>query len=97
MLGARDLRQYLRDGYPVVRQLFSLDEMEQYRHHFMRLGGQGSYPDDLASIDPMSDDPFMRYLRIIHMQHRDEINLRWPLALHSAVNLMPSAFVPEEA
>ncbi len=79
MLEARDLQQYEQDGYLVVRRLFSLDEVERYRDHFMRLRGQGSYPGDLAGVDPASDDPLKRYPRMIHMHRWDDLSLQWLL------------------
>ncbi len=81
MLEARDLQQYERDGYLVVRQLFSLDEVEQYRDHFMCLRAQGSYPGDLVGVDSTSHDPLKRYPRMIHMHRWDELSLQWLLDL----------------
>src|ERR671933_1359620 len=72
-------RQYERDGYLLVRQLFAPDEVAHYREHFMTLRGQGTYPGDFVGVDPTSNDPLKRYPRMIHMHRWDELSLRWVL------------------
>jgi phytanoyl-CoA hydroxylase len=76
---AEHLREYERDGYTIVRTLFAPEEAAHYRAHFMALRGQGAFPGDLAAIDPASDDPLLRYPRMIHMHRWDELSLRWLL------------------
>ena len=71
--------QYERDGYVVVRGLFAADEVARYREHFMALRGQGAFPGDLVGVDPASDDPLIKYPRMIHMHRWDELSLAWLL------------------
>ena len=73
------VERYKREGYVVVSQLFSPEEAAQYRAHFMELRGQGSFPGDLVGVDPASDDPLLRYPRMIHMHRWDEATLHWML------------------
>ncbi len=70
---------YQQQGYVVVEGLFSPEEVEQYREHYMTLRRHGSYPGDLVGIDPRSNDPLKRYPRMIHMHRWDEVSLRWLL------------------
>jgi phytanoyl-CoA hydroxylase len=77
MLSAAQLDGYQRDGYLVVRGLFSPEEVAHLREHFMALRAAGSYPGDFGGVDPTSNDPLKRYPRMIHMHRWDEISLRW--------------------
>jgi ectoine hydroxylase-related dioxygenase (phytanoyl-CoA dioxygenase family) len=72
-------QHYQENGYVVVRGLFSPDEVEEYREHFMKLRRHGSYPGDLSGVDTTSNDPLKRYPRMIHMHRWDEVSLRWLL------------------
>jgi len=68
---------YDRNGYVVVRGLFSQEEVERYREHYMTLRKRGSYPGDTAGVDVRSNDPLKRYPRMIHMHRWDDISLQW--------------------
>jgi len=72
-----DVQEYQQQGYVVVRQLFTPDEVEQYREHFMYMRSQGSYPGDMVGVEVTSDDPLKRFPRMINMHHWDELSLRW--------------------
>jgi ectoine hydroxylase-related dioxygenase (phytanoyl-CoA dioxygenase family) len=72
-------RFYQTNGYVVVPQLFSPDEVERYREHYMTLRRHGSYPGDHAGVDVTSSDPLKRYPRMIHMHRWDETTLQWML------------------
>ncbi len=72
-----DVQEYQQQGYVVVRQLFTSDEVERYREHFMYMRGQGSYPGDMVGVEVTSDDPLKRFPRMINMHHWDELSLRW--------------------
>jgi hypothetical protein len=63
----------------VIEDLFSPEEVERYREHYMTLRRHGSYPGDFAGVEPASADPLKRYPRMIHMHRWDEISLRWML------------------
>jgi ectoine hydroxylase-related dioxygenase (phytanoyl-CoA dioxygenase family) len=66
-----------QNGYVVVKGLFSQEEVERYREHFMTLRKRGSYPGDFAASEQQSNDPLKRYPRMIHMHRWDEVSLRW--------------------
>jgi phytanoyl-CoA hydroxylase len=70
-------QQFQDDGYVVVRGLFSADEVDRYRDHFMTLRKHGSYPGDFPGTDLKSNDPLKRYPRMIHMHRWDELSLQW--------------------
>jgi ectoine hydroxylase-related dioxygenase (phytanoyl-CoA dioxygenase family) len=65
------------NGFVVVPGLFSADEAESYRDHFMTLREKGIYEGDFAGVDLTSADPLKRYPRMIHMHRWDDISLRW--------------------
>lgn len=70
-------RAFQRCGYAVARRLFSAEETESLREHYMRLRAADTYPGDFAGVDPQSEDPLKRYPRMIHMHRWDETSLRW--------------------
>jgi phytanoyl-CoA hydroxylase len=74
--------QFEREGYVVARGLFSADEVERLKNHYMRLRAQGSYPGDSAGVaragvPEESPDPLKKYPRMIHMHRWDDVSLRW--------------------
>ncbi len=73
------VRQFREEGFTVVPALFSAVEVAGYRAHFMALRGQGAFPGDLVGVDPRSDDPLLKYPRMIHMHRWDDRSLRWLL------------------
>ena len=79
MLTSEQKRQFDGQGYLNVRKLFSAEEVERYRQHFMALRAAGSYPGDSAGIDNGSHDPLKRYPRMIHMHRWDELSMKWML------------------
>lgn len=80
MLSIEQRQSFERDGYLVVRELFSADEVRDLRGHYMRLREAGSYPGDMVAETRLkSDDPLVRYPRMIHMHHWDELSRRWLL------------------
>ena len=79
MLTEEGLAQYRQDGYVVVRGLFSPEEVERLRDHYMELRAAGAYPGDSAGVDVGSNDPLKRFPRMIHMHRWDDLSLRWML------------------
>jgi ectoine hydroxylase-related dioxygenase (phytanoyl-CoA dioxygenase family) len=73
------LKLYRRDGCCVIPSLFSPDEVETLRAHFMRLRRAGKYPGDFDGVDLTSADPLKRFPRMIHMHRWDETSLNWLL------------------
>jgi phytanoyl-CoA hydroxylase len=78
------LADYATGGYAVARGLFTLQEVEALKAHYMRLRTTGSYPGDSAGVarEGVADDvpdPLQKYPRMIHMHRWDDISLRWML------------------
>ncbi|GCE22493.1 phytanoyl-CoA dioxygenase family protein [Dictyobacter kobayashii] len=75
---AKEVKQFFdENGYVVVKQLFSPEEVAAYRDHFMDLRLRGSYPGDLVGSDPTTNDPLKRYPRMIQMHHWDATSLQY--------------------
>jgi phytanoyl-CoA hydroxylase len=68
---------YNQDGFFVARGLFSAQEAELLREHYMTLRAAGSYPGDTVGVSSNANDPLQRYPRMIHMHHWDDISLKW--------------------
>jgi ectoine hydroxylase-related dioxygenase (phytanoyl-CoA dioxygenase family) len=77
VLSADDKQFYQQNGYLLVKALFSSDEVESYKQHFMRLREEGAKPGDFSGVDQTSNDPLKRYPRMIHMHRWDSVSLRW--------------------
>lgn len=73
------LQQYQQQGYVVVEELFSQEEVAFYLDHYMRMRESGTYPGDDAGVDSSSSDPLRRYPRLIHMHRWDAVSLQWML------------------
>lgn len=69
--------QYARDGFCIVRGLFSAEECDDLREHYMALRKQGEHPGDYAGVDSNAKDPLHKFPRMIHMHRWDEKSLRW--------------------
>src|SRR4051812_28935107 len=77
MISTKEQEAYQRDGYAIVRGLFSPEEVAHLRDHFMRLREAGTYAGDFGGVDATSQDPLKRYPRMIHMHRWDETSLQW--------------------
>lgn len=79
MLSLSQMEDYQRDGYFVAPALFSQEEVESLKEHFMELRAAAKYPGDFDGVDLTSADPLKRYPRMIHMHRWDETSLKWLL------------------
>lgn len=79
MIKSSDKSFYDQNGYVVLRGVFSSDEVAALRDHYMELRAQGEHPGDLTGVKPDSDDPLLRYPRMIHMHYWDETSMKWML------------------
>lgn len=77
MLTSEIREQWARDGYAVVPQLFTREEVEGYKAHYMDLRSRGSYEGDMVGVDANSNDPLKKFPRMIHMHRWDDRSLRW--------------------
>ena len=79
MVTAAQKKFYDENGYVIIKNLFSDDEVAYYRDHYMQLREAGTYEGDNSGIDLGSDDPLKRYPRMIHMHRWDDASLHWML------------------
>lgn len=71
--------QFKTEGFVSVPSLFSLDEVETIKAHFMELNRQGhGFAGDRASIIN-DDDPLKAFPRIVHPHRVDKLSLDWLL------------------
>lgn len=76
MLQKTHIQQYRQSGFTIVRALFSHEECDALREHYMQMNARGDYPGG-ESIDRTSDDSLHHYPRIM-MPHRfEEVGLNW--------------------
>lgn len=69
--------EFERNGYTVVRGLFTEAEVAHYRDHYMALRAANTYYGDFAGVDLTSSDPLKRYPRMIHMHRWDKTSLEF--------------------
>ncbi|MCC7452351.1 MAG: phytanoyl-CoA dioxygenase family protein [Anaerolineae bacterium] len=95
MLPTEQIEQYQRDGYLVVKGVFSPEEVSAYRQHYMALREAQAHPGDYVGVpiqkmikDPTKlagraqddrPDPLQKYPRMIHMHRWDDTSLQWLL------------------
>ena len=75
---------YNENGYAVVPGLFSSDEAEQCRDHYMHLRQTGAYPLDHKGVGTDAVDPILQYPRMTHVQRWDRASLEWLTAARLA-------------
>src|SRR6266542_3402565 len=91
MIDDRARRTFEEQGYVVARALFGERETAFWRDHFTRLREAGAYPGDVVGVEPDSDDPLLKYPRMIHVHRRDRVALDWllePRLAHSLTSLL---------
>ena len=71
--------QFARDGYLIVRGLFSPTETATYRDHYMQLNEERRVPGDTRFAGANPTDPLVKYPRMLQMHRWDEISLNWLL------------------
>jgi ectoine hydroxylase-related dioxygenase (phytanoyl-CoA dioxygenase family) len=86
--------QFQNQGYVVVPNLFSSEEVTFYQDHYMTLRQAGTYAGDFAGIDLQSSDPLKKYPRMIHMHRWDETSLAW--LIEARLNRCMTAFLGRE-
>jgi phytanoyl-CoA hydroxylase len=69
--------EFKTQGYTIVPQLFSKEEVATYIDHYMTLRGKGTYPGDFPGVNVNDADPLKKYPRMIHMHRWDELSLKW--------------------
>lgn len=79
MLSEKDKKFYDENGYVVLKGLFPPEEVDVLRTHYMELREAGEYPGDLTGVKVDSDDPLLRFPRMIHMHYWDDASMKWML------------------
>ncbi|MGO8673992.1 MAG: phytanoyl-CoA dioxygenase family protein [Capsulimonadaceae bacterium] len=89
-----NIDQFGREGYTVVRGLFTHDEVDRYIDHYMALRAAGKYWGDFAGVDLTSADPLRLYPRMIHMHRWDTTSLDFLLDVR--INAVMTAILGAE-
>jgi phytanoyl-CoA hydroxylase len=71
------VQNFRRDGYTVVRGMFSKQECETLIEHYMKMRAEGPKPGDYAGVDVTSSDPLKKFPRMIQMHRWDELSRKW--------------------
>ncbi|GAA1605285.1 phytanoyl-CoA dioxygenase family protein [Kribbella hippodromi] len=69
--------EFERTGYTMVRGLFSTDEAERLRDHYMDARHRGPKGQNFAGHDSPDRDPLKRYPRMAQMHRWDDASLQW--------------------
>jgi ectoine hydroxylase-related dioxygenase (phytanoyl-CoA dioxygenase family) len=90
MISQETRRFYDDNGYVVIKGIFSPEEVVALREHYMEVRARGAHPGDMTGIQPDSNDPLLRYPRMIHMHYWDETSMNWMLdaRLREALNAL---------
>lgn len=88
------IAQYQRDGYVIVSDLFSPEEVAKFREHYTTLREQGEVPGDNVKVDPNSSDPLKRYPRMMQPHRWDPLSLEW--LIDQRLNRWLTAFLGSE-
>ena len=94
---AADKLFFDQNGYVLIRNVFTPEEAAFYRDYFMQMRESGNVPGDTHIANPNSNDPLLRYPRMLQMHRWDETSLKWMLeprlnaALTSLLGLEPYA------
>jgi phytanoyl-CoA hydroxylase len=78
-LDPEQIKLYQKSGYAVAAALFSSDECQTLRQHYMTMREEDGSSDDFGKVDPASNDPLKRYPRMLQMHLRDRNSKEWML------------------
>jgi ectoine hydroxylase-related dioxygenase (phytanoyl-CoA dioxygenase family) len=76
MLTEEQKKSWEEKGYVIVRGLFSPEEIEAYREHYMDLNQQGANASKTLA-EPKVNDPLLKYPRLMQMHRYDKMSLDW--------------------
>jgi hypothetical protein len=80
MLRLEYKKEFVEEGYVMVRGLFTPEEAEFYKKHYTTLRESGLVPNDpfkYPSPEEVKADPLKAYPRMHQMHRWDEVTLRW--------------------
>ncbi len=72
-----DLEEFQTQGFTIVRGLFSPEEVDAYRDHYMTLNSQGIGAFTREQEKAAETDPLKKYPRMVHMHRWDEASLKF--------------------
>lgn len=78
-MSAQDRQSFDEKGFILIRNVFSEEETAFYRDYYMRMRENGSVPGDTHIANPSTNDPLLRYPRMLQMHRWDDVSLRWLL------------------
>lgn len=90
-----DLAAFERDGFLIVRQCFSREEVAAIRDRFVAMDEAGQAVDGHWHPDFRSTDPLKRYPRVMHPHRFDELSMR--MMLHPRVGRVLAGLMGEPA
>jgi ectoine hydroxylase-related dioxygenase (phytanoyl-CoA dioxygenase family) len=76
---AKDKLSLDQNGFVLIPGVFSQEEAMWYRDHFMRMRESGNVPGDTHIANPSTNDPLLRYPRMLQMHRWDDVSLQWML------------------
>lgn len=85
--------QWEKKGYLLVKGVFTKDEVDSIRAHFMAWNAS-ERKEDFDKVDPTGQDPLARFPRIIHPHRKDQISLNF--LLDERLRQVLLSFLPEE-
>ncbi len=93
-VSAKELAQWRTDGFLVLRGLWSRDEIAGCAERFAAITADGQPIPGHWDPDPDSDDPLLRFPRIMHPHRFDELALR--MLLDARIETVLAALMDEE-
>ena len=79
MMDSAIVEQFQREGFALVKALFTRHEIERVKARFMDLNAAGHrFASDDATLLG-EDDPLRKYARIVHPHRHDDLALEWLL------------------
>lgn len=74
-----DLEEYQQQGFTIVRGLFSPEEVDLFREHFMQLAAEGRGFFEREQKAAAETDPLKKFPRMVHMHRWDGLSLQFLL------------------
>ena len=75
----KDRLYFEQHGFALLPAVFSEKEAAGYRDHYMRIRESGLVPGDTHIANPTTNDPLLRYPRMLQMHRWDDASLNWML------------------
>ncbi len=93
-VSAADKLFFDQNGFVLISGVFSAEETAAYRDHYMRMREGGNVPGDTHIANPPTNDPLLRYPRMMQMHRWDDTSLKW--MLHPRINACLTSLLARE-